>query len=173
MRDKLRRRYQVEKEVARKGCFEGEIAISELDRLRELLHGADAAETPGKISIHFEFVRNEYDIPMMVGRLQTSLLLECQRCLEPLNLPIELDFRLMVDASDELVRDSSVDTVYSDEGYIDINEVVEDELILAIPLVAMHENRSCNEHWQAAENETGAAARENPFAVLQQLKTTN
>ena len=173
MRDKLRRRYQVEKEVARKGCFEGEIAISELDRLRELLHGADAAETAGKISIHFEFVRNEYDIPMMVGRLQTSLLLECQRCLEPLKLPIDLDFRLMVDASDELVRDSSVDTVYSDDGYIDINEVVEDELILAIPLVAMHEDSSCNEHWQAAENETGAATRENPFAVLQQLKTTN
>ena len=173
MRDKLRRRYQVHKEVARKGYFEGEIPVSELDRLRELMHDAEAGETPRMLSISFEFVRNEYDIPMMVGRLQTSLSLECQRCLKPLEMPIDLDIRLMVDASDELVRDSSIDTIYSDDGYIDINEVVEDELILAIPLVAMHDDKTCNEHWQAAENEAGATARENPFAVLQQLKTTN
>jgi uncharacterized protein len=110
---------------------------------------------------------------MIKGQLRTSLELECQRCLQSLDMPLELEFELMIDASDELLRDSSLDTIYSDDGFIDIFEVIEDELILAAPLVALHEDSSCNEHWQASASEPEAAAKENPFAVLQQLKTTD
>ncbi len=173
MQDKLRRRYQVQREVTRNGYFEGDIALSELTRLGELLHSDVSGQEDRKISVRFEFVRNEYDIPMIKGQLQTSLELECQRCLQPLDMPLELEFQLMVDASDDLVRDSSLDTIYSDDGFIDILEVIEDELILAAPLVALHEDSSCNEHWQASATEPEAAAKENPFAVLQRLKTTN
>jgi uncharacterized protein len=173
MQDKLRRRYQVQKEVTRNGYFEGEIALSKLERLGELLHPGDGGHDDRKISVTFEFVRNEYDIPMIKGQLRTSLELECQRCLQSLDMPLELEFELMIDASDELLRDSSLDTIYSDDGFIDVFEVIEDELILAAPLVALHEDSSCNEHWQASASEPEAAAKENPFAVLQQLKTTD
>jgi uncharacterized protein len=173
MQDKLRRRYQVQKEVTRNGYFEGEIALSKLERLGQLLHPGDGGHDDRKISVTFEFVRNEYDIPMIKGQLRTSLELECQRCLQSLDMPLELEFELMIDASDELLRDSSLDTIYSDDGFIDIFEVIEDELILAAPLVALHEDSSCNEHWQASASEPEAAAKENPFAVLQQLKTTD
>ena len=171
MRDKLRKRYQVQKEVTQNGYFEGEIALSELGRLSELLDLTDSDLKDRKIILKFEFVRNEHEIPMLVGQLKTSLELECQRCLKALELPMTLDFSLMIDASDELVLDSSVDTLYSDDGYIDIAEVVEDELILAIPLVVMHEDTACNENWQVSESET--VIKDNPFAVLQQLKTTD
>jgi uncharacterized protein len=173
MQDKLRRRYQVQKEVTRNGYFEGEIALSKLERLGQLLHPGDGGHDDRKISVTFEFVRNEYDIPMIKGQLRTSLELECQRCLQSLDMPLELEFELMIDASDELLRDSSLDTIYSDDGFIDIFEVIEDELILAAPLVALHEDSSCNEHWQASASEPEVAAKENPFAVLQQLKTTD
>ena len=171
MRDKLRRRYQVQKEVSQKGYFEGEISLAEPGRVGELLHPGQSDLEDRKITLKFEFVRNEYEIPMLVGHLETSLELECQRCLKALEWPMTLDFSLMIDASDELVRDSSVDTLYSDDGFIDIVEVVEDELILAIPLVAMHEDTACNENWQVSESET--TIKDNPFAVLQQLKTTD
>ena len=170
MRDKLRRSYQVHKELARNGYFEGDIALFELARLGELLRPGESDQDGRKIAVKFEFLRNEYDIPMISGQLNTSLELECQRCLNSLEMPIQLDFRLMIDADDDLVRDSSMDTIYSDDGFIDIFEVVEDELILATPLVALHEDTSCNEHWQASTVEP-EVAKENPFAVLQQLKT--
>lgn len=173
MRDKLRRRYQVQREVTRKGYFEGAIALSELTRLQELLHLDDPRHVERQIAVRFEFLRNEYDVPMIVGQLQTSLELQCQRCLKALEMPIKLDFRLMIDASEELVRESSVDTLYSDDGFIDVFEVVEDELILAIPLVALHEDTACNEYWQASVAEPEVAAKENPFSVLRQLKTTD
>ncbi len=173
MRDKLRRRYQVQKELTRKGYYEGTVELSELSRLGELLNPADTARVERPIAVKFEFMRNEYDVPMIVGQLQTSLELQCQRCLQALDMPMQLDFRLMIDANDELVRDSSLDTLYSDDGFIDLYEVVEDELILAVPLVALHEDAACNEYWPASEEEPEPAAKENPFAVLRQLKTTD
>lgn len=173
MRDKLRKRYQVQKEVAQNGCYEGEIALSELKRLGEMLHSTGDTEAAGNVTLDFGFSRNEFDIPMLAGRLQTRLGLECQRCLQPLELPLELDFRLMIDASDELLRHSSEDTLYSVDGFVDIAEVVEDELILAVPLVAMHEDTACNENWQASGSISDSTVKENPFAVLQQLKTTD
>lgn len=171
MRDKLRCRYQVHKEVARNGYFEGDIALSKLSRLTEILYPEASLQEERKIALSFEFFSNEFDLSMVAGKLETSLEVECQRCLDTMEMPLRLEFRLMIDASDELVRESSVDTLYSDDGYIDIHEVVEDELILAIPLVALHEDTQCNKHWQASEPEV--AVKENPFAVLKQLKTTD
>ncbi len=171
MRDKLRKRYQVHKEVTRNGSFEGNFALSEMARLSELVGLDKSALHDRRIALGFEFVRNEFNLPMLTGQLETSLELECQRCLKALEFPMKLNFRLLIDASDEIVSDSSVDTLYSDDGYIDIVEVVEDELILAIPLVAMHEDTACNENWQIDDHGSETAAKENPFAVLQQLKT--
>jgi uncharacterized protein len=177
MRNKLRKRYHVHKEVNQNGSFEGNIALSELKRLGELVDIGEPGSKERKIAVSFEFVRNEFDIPTLVGHLQTSLELECQRCLKPIRTPMELDFRLMIDASDEIVRQSSLDSLYSEDGYIDITEVVEDELILAVPLVAMHEDTACNEHWPhagpLADSQSEGSVKENPFAVLQQLKTTD
>ncbi|MDC1287990.1 YceD family protein [Gammaproteobacteria bacterium] len=169
----MRKSYQVQKEVAQKGCFEGEIALSELKRLVELLRLDDAGVDGRSIAIRFEFLRSEYEVPMVAGRLQTRLELECQRCLKPLELAMDADFRLLIDASDELLGNSSEDTIYSDDGYVDITAVVEDELILALPLVALHEDTACNENWRASELQAEPPVKENPFAVLQQLKTTD
>ena len=173
MRDKLRNSYQVQKEVAQKGCFEGEIKLSELKRLGELIPLEALCVQDRNVDVNFEFLRNEFDVTVVAGRLQTSLELECQRCLKPLEYPMTVDFRLMIDANDEIVRHSSEDTLYSDDGYIDIAEVVEDEMILALPLVAMHDNTACNEDWQVTELQTETPIKANPFAVLQQLKTTD
>ena len=173
MQDKLRKRYQVHREVAQSGRFEGEIELSDLKRLGEMLYPGSDELRERKIALSFEFARSEFDVPMLAGHLQADLVLECQRCLQSLEMPLELDFKLLIDANDDIVQHSSEDTLYSEDGYIDIVEVVEDELILAIPLVAMHEDRACNGNWQVSEPAPEIAKTENPFSVLQQLKTTD
>ena len=166
----MRRRYQVVREVARNGYFEGEIGLSELTRLGDLLH-AESAER--KIAVRFEFLRNEYGVSTLVGHLQASLELECQRCLEALEMPVSLDFELLVDAGDDLLQDRSLEAIDSEDGYVDIYAVLEDELMLAMPLVALHEDTACNQHWPAADAESETGNRDNPFAVLERLKTTD
>jgi uncharacterized protein len=172
MRDKLQRQYQIDKEVSQNRYFEGEISTSEMIRLAEMLH-KDNDNSGSTIKLRFEFVRSEYEIPEISGQVITNLALECQRCLKPVEVPMTIDFRLLIDASDELVQTSSLDTIYSDGGYIDIVETVEDELILGIPLVTLHDDESCNKHWQALETDSKAVVKENPFSVLQVLKTTD
>jgi uncharacterized protein len=110
---------------------------------------------------------------MVTGQIKTRLQVECQRCLLAMPVDIELEFSLLIDATDDLVRESSIDTLFSDEGFVDIFEAIEDEIILALPLVTMHENETCNKHWLAAEETQGPVVNENPFSVLKELKKTN
>lgn len=168
MQGKLKQRYQVHKEVSRRGYFEGNINLVELPRLSELLTSKE-----GEITARFEFLMSDYATPMVSGKLRSSFQIECQRCLQAMPSDLQLDFSLLIDAADDIVRESSLDTLYSEAGYIDILEVIEDEIILALPLVAMHENDSCNEHWLAAEQTPQPAVRENPFSILKDLKTTH
>ncbi len=168
MQGKLKQRYQIHKEVSRSGYFQGQIDVEALSRLGELL-----ASTAATIDVQFEFQNSDYDTALVCGEVEAELEMECQRCLQALSVPLQLEFKLLVDAADDIVQESSLDTVYSEDGLIDIFEVVEDELILALPLVAMHENNMCNEHWQTPEKDQEPAVRENPFSVLKDLKTTH
>ena len=165
MQGKLRQRYQVHKEVSRRGYFEGQIDSVNLVRLSDLV-----VSTEARVNVGFEFLMSDYSIPMVAGRIDADLEIECQRCLQPMKQEMQLEFRLLVDAEDELISESSLDTLYSDEGMIDIFEVVEDEIILALPLVALHENSSCNEHWPTSVETRESVVKDNPFSVLKDLK---
>ena len=83
---------------------------------------------------------------------------------------IDQDFELLIDATDEEIKASQVDSVYTSEGYLDVFEVIEDELILALPIILVHEDPSCNEYLRSVAGEEQAVERDNPFAVLESLK---
>jgi uncharacterized protein len=166
MQVKLHRLYQIQKESSQRSSHEGVIALDELSRLTGMLK-SDQAE----ILVNFVFSDSEYDRPMVRGHVEVELSIECQRCLKPVVQLVELDFELLIDASDNAVQASGIDTLYSEEGAIDIFEVVEDELILGLPLVALHESGSCNEYWDVSDNAQKEPERENPFLVLEKLKT--
>jgi len=168
MQEKLRRRYQIQKEVSRGGYYQGNIEIDDLARLSDFLLSEKA-----KITVEFSFNQSDYGTPIILGRLETSLTVECQRCLEKMEIPLHIDFKLLVDADDDMITESSLDTVFSEDGTVDIYEVVEDEIILGLPLVIMHEDVTCNEFWQAQEQDPEPAIKENPFSVLAKLKTSN
>ncbi len=168
MQGKLQRRYQIQKEVSRDGYFQGVIELGALVRLAGKLDS-----NQGKVMVEFEFNDSGYDCPVLKGRVETSLVVKCQRCLKGMDLEIKSQFELLVDASDELAHESRLDTIYSDNGTIDIFEVVEEELILGLPLVAMHDDSSCNENRISKDEIPEIAVKENPFSVLKKLKTTN
>jgi uncharacterized protein len=166
MQAKLNRLYQFKKESSQRSYHEGVIALDELSRLTEMLK-SDQAE----IQVRFTFSDSEYDRSMVKGHVIAELSIECQRCLKPVLQLVELDFELLIDASDNIVQISGVDTLYSEDGNIDIFDVVEDELILGLPLVALHESGRCNEYWHVSDDVQTETDRENPFLVLKKLKT--
>jgi uncharacterized protein len=166
MQTKLHRLYQFQKEANQRSYHEGLITLKELSRLTAMLK-SDQAE----ISVQFCITGSDYDQLVIKGHVEAELAIECQRCLKPVVQSVGLDFELLINAPDHVVHSSGLDTLYSEDGTIDIFELVEDELILGLPLVSLHENGSCNEYWQISDNVQEKAKRENPFLVLEKLKT--
>lgn len=107
---------------------------------------------------------------------RTTVTLECQRCLGPVPTPLEFtrSFRFVPDERQAAELDAeSDDEVLVLSRNFDLRELVEDELILALPVVPRHE--ACPAplpipaERAAPENEE-PEARENPFAALAALK---
>ena len=97
--------------------------------------------------------------------------LACQRCLEPLPVPVDLHgayrvVRSEAEAEELPLDDDTVDPVVGTARF-DLAGLVEDEVLLALPTVPRHERCPAG-----AVPAAGNSARPSPFAVLAALKAT-
>ena len=101
--------------------------------------------------------------------------LTCQRCLRPFEWPIDIERPLRFvrgEAEAEALDAELEEDVLALPRSLDLRELVEDELLLALPLVPRHE--TCPTPLSFSSEPTGEAVqaeRENPFAALQALKS--
>ena len=104
----------------------------------------------------------------------TQVSLECQRCLKPVTVPLQISRRFLFvhgeDAAAQLDADSE-DDVLAITRALDLRELIEDELLLAMPIVPRHE--ACPEPLAPASDDETLEERPNPFAALAALKRTN
>ena len=168
MQGKLKRTYRISSELTRKADYIGEIPLLEMPRLTSL-----ALNNEGVARVTFSFGFNVLNHAVIKGEYAADVEVECQRCLEPMTQHIEQDFELLIDGSEEDIESFQVDSVYTSEGYLDVFEVIEDELILALPIIMMHQDTSCNTYLQPQPQEVAVEKKDNPFAVLETLKGTN
>jgi uncharacterized protein len=102
---------------------------------------------------------------------RARVLLECQRCLQPvaLDLDIARSLRFVADeATAEALDADSEDDVLALPRSLDLHALVEDELLLALPLVPMHER--CPQRLSMSAGEVAAEPARTPFAALAGLK---
>lgn len=102
-----------------------------------------------------------------------ELPLVCQRCLTPVVEALAVDrwFRFVADeaTADAEDEDSEEDVLVFQPAF-NLVELIEDELIMAQPLVPMHDACPTALPTSAGPVIEDAPARPNPFAVLQQIK---
>jgi len=169
MQGKLQQTYKLSRELGNNAYFHGDITLAQMPRLSELVLMQQAT-----IPVTFEFGYNAYHKPSIKGHYKASLNVECQRCLESMVTVIDQGFELLIDATEDDIQSFQLDSVYSTDGYVDVFEVIEDELILALPIIMMHEDTNCNKYMQTATtDEEPSAETNNPFAVLKTLKGTD
>ena len=96
--------------------------------------------------------------------VQVALL--CQRCLSPLNWPVDSTGRaaLVATAAEAERVPETLETVLAPEHRISIRDLVEEELLLALPLVPRHENDECAGASAGTSEET-----HRPFGPLSEL----
>lgn len=108
-------------------------------------------------------------------RAQTVLPLTCQRCLGPVDttFAVERSFRFVPDEEMAAAQDEqSEEDVLALSRSFDLVELVEDELLMEMPLAPRHEVCPDPVRLSAADPdfEDSPTPRENPFALLGKLK---
>ncbi|EOQ62361.1 hypothetical protein F935_02314 [Acinetobacter calcoaceticus ANC 3811] len=121
-------------------------------------------------------------IVWMDGHIDTIVLMECQRCLEPVEIPLVLDFHIALIDDESLIErldedadfivlgesESSTKGDYDTPASINLLALLEDELLLLVPLSPKHD--ACENKHQPTVQDVVEEKRDNPFDVLAGLK---
>jgi len=157
--------------VSARRSFQGELPVAALKRLGEVLAG-----TEGTLQYELDFGRDEFGTAYLDVRVQAPLTLTCQRTLEPFVLPVTVDSRLGLirsEREESALPPGSEPLLVADDSKLSLADVIEDELLLALPLVPVNPDSSLPEEVVGHEPEassSGEGRSDNPFAVLRELK---
>jgi uncharacterized protein len=141
---------------------EGTLALSSLERLHDLL--ADAA---GEVSYRIGGRTGEQGESLLHLEVSGLLPLACQRCLEAVPFDLDADVLLELlpegaEVSQDEMEDDTRDFLPV-AGKLDVAELVEDEILLALPVAPRHE--ACG-----LPGSVVAGERIHPFAQLAGLR---
>jgi uncharacterized protein len=151
----------------------GLVSLTKLSRLEGIL-----LDLEGEAEILLKFNQGKNRQVHITGYVKADLKQECQRCLEPVTISVESDVDVVVVEGyeeAELLADE-LEPLLAGDKRIRLNEVVEDELLLALPQVPMHPEGECKAAYENYDGSPEQAEEEvekkpNPFAVLKDLKS--
>lgn len=156
--------------------IEGSVSPLKLARLAGL---ATDADDPAPVRYRIEFLPPGVDKLWLAKiAIEAELRLTCERCLEPMDVPLTGSSTLQFVYSDEQAAQVGAayePVIVDDEGMVSVAELIEDEVLITVPVVVRHAE-ACREPWResatdAADADTqDAAEKDNPFAVLASLR---
>jgi uncharacterized protein len=141
----------------------GSVPLQALPRLKELL-----LNDQGCVNYQLQFGRDDQGILHIQGEFSVNLSIACQRCMQPMDLQLAGPIKLGLsdrDTSKKLPEYYEPLVLNGDQ--IALETLVEDELLLALPMVPLHEWGQCKET-RAMEHYRAKSA--SPFAVLKKHK---
>lgn len=156
----------------KRGELKGQIPVSSLDRLADLLFS-----DTGAVAVDLFFGR-EGRLAKVEGDIETILELKCQNCLQAVEWPVKSSIKLgivtSIDQADRLPED--YEPLLVDEGKVLLKNIIEDELLLILPTFPKHQHdclgqKPSNKQADFLLNEQPSPA-ENPFSILAKLKNT-
>jgi len=151
----------------------GQLPLKRMQRLIESIE-----DKSGDIDIDLKFDIDMNGVSMLEGQVCCSLQLRCQRCMQPMTFPIDVTFRLaLVESEAEIdALGEQYEPLLLEDDLVSIADIVEDELLLALPIVPRHAEDECQLINPAAEpveqqaTEPEPSREDNPFAVLAELQ---
>lgn len=155
--------------------LDGEWPLATFDRLADAAHSGAKPSSSDLVHWHAEGESR----PMRGGApqtwlhlgTQTRLSLVCQRCLGPVEMPIAAERSFLFVAGEDAAAKLDADTeddVLAMTRALDLRLLVEDELLLALPLVPRHE--TCPQPLPMASEQPVEQEQPHPFAALANLK---
>lgn len=161
-----------------KRILTGELPIVRMSRLVSLL-----LDDAGSVHVNLNFGVDEIGQANVTGDVTTTVTMQCQRCMESMGVEVNAKVSLAFVRSEKQAQDlpSYYEPLVVEEE-TSLSDLVEDEIILALPTVPLHEPGQCTVQVQYAsksQSEKGVddsqsgdtEQRQNPFAILEKLRT--
>jgi uncharacterized protein len=126
-----------------RGVVEGVLDVTQSERLYDRL--ADGA---GRIAWRIEGTADGAGRPALAIALTGEVPLECQRCLDVFEAPVEqrtLTLLARTEGEADALDAGSEDEVLVADHLLDARTLVEDELLLTLPFAPMHPEGQCKE----------------------------
>ena len=138
----------------------GEIDAANCERLAETLSASGkAANINFKLTGAAKQLRN----PSLHLHIEAKLPVTCQRCLDEMQVQLSLDFNYIICKELPIETDETDDTDWLEAAPdMNVQALIEDELLLAMPISPMHDHDCSKQSMQSGE-------KPNPFAVLKGL----
>ena len=117
----------------------------------------------GRLS--FGFADAQQGLPVLEGSVAATVDAVCQRCLEPMELKLSAELKLLFTGDPALATDDSGFEVWElEEETLRPLDIVDEALAMALPLAALHENdENCSRPAEAADQRRDTIR---PFAAL-------
>lgn len=130
------------------------------------------SKTSAIANAEFTFSVDEQGICNIHGHVEATLILECQRCMEPFEYAIIADFALGVVTKLEEAKQlpEQYDPVLLQDGQLALRDLIEDELILNLPIIPKHGPEFCRLQLPVHDSGWEQGEDKNPFRVLELLK---
>jgi uncharacterized protein len=144
------------------GLLTGAISGERFERIGGIFRPCGAAQ------VHVQLSRDEQGQMALNGSFVAPLQAQCQRCLEWMELEVSGDIELDVVPAAHSAEDEQENLLRTVDGRLQIVEFVEDEVLLACPMIPLHAAKNCRgEEVKAASPPTPPTRQ--PFAGLGDL----
>ena len=126
--------------AAEKVRLEGSIPVAAFERLCGLLE-----DTRGEVEVRLQFRKGKKHRVFVAGTCSGEVTLLCQACLEPVSVKVEAPVStLLVESVGALMAlPQEEDGLVSEGKYVALADLVEDDLILSLPMVPRHDEGQC------------------------------
>jgi uncharacterized protein len=133
----------------------------------------EAGAQPGSaIDARLQFLEMEGKVAID-GKLSGTATLTCQRCMKPAAVPLRDEFHVVLVSEDSAEELGGYEPVVANSARLDVRWLIEEQTLLALPLVPMHEEDQCEQvdvdvqRVQTARDP--AAPTQKPFENLRDL----
>jgi uncharacterized protein len=173
MGNPLRDRRTPQEFAASRQSIDFDDKIGDFERLAGIVEADLAALDADKIppgwrdravagSLSFGFADAQQGLPVLEGRVSATVDAVCQRCLEPMELALSADLKLLF--ADRDMEDSGFEVWELDEETLRPLDIVDEVLAMAVPLAVLHEDDETCEGTDDVVEKSRDTIR--PFAAL-------
>ncbi len=140
--------------------------VEEFNRLDGLLYS-----DKGEIAVHLVGKHDDRNRCLVSAHITASVQLECQTTFEPINYQVDTNITYCTVISEDQIADldEEYEALLIEDGQVDIKQVIEDELILALPIIANKASKEVGIQMTFGKIPEESKTKKNPFLALEGL----